>query len=57
MAQPTPEAQAKRDTETKPEFRVASVFYMSSLYAERDEFLPDDLVRIIRFLLRGYPPS
>ena len=42
------------DEETKPEFRVASIFYMATLYAERDERLPVDLVRIIRFLLRGY---
>lgn len=57
MAQPTPEASQNRDEETKPEYRVASVFYMAGLYAEHDEFLPDDLVRILRFLLRGYPPE
>ena len=57
MAQPTPEQRQERDVETKPEYRVASIFYMSSLYAENDEFLPDDLVRILRFLLRGYPPE
>ena len=39
------------------EVRVAGVFTMAAGYAGVGEDLPDDLVRVIRYLMRGYPPA
>ncbi len=39
----------------KSEVRVGGVFMMAAGYATVGELLPDDLVRVIRFLMRYYP--
>ncbi len=37
------------------ETRVAEVFRLAAKYAQQGQQLPADVVRVLRFLLRGYP--
>ena len=42
------------DTNANAETRVAEVFRIAARHAQKGEQLPADVVRVIRFLLRGY---
>ncbi len=39
----------------KAETRVAGLFLMAAGYAQTSQRLPADVVRVLRWLLRGYP--
>jgi hypothetical protein len=41
----------------RSEVRVAGLFTMAAGYAQTGSQLPPEVVRAIRFLLRGYPPA